>query len=226
MAQPVLDYAPKQRRRFPWKPVIACSILVAVSVSGYFLLSWLGHVIWDYRMRRAHDACAVCVLDATHPTFIFDGKSIALAKGLPVTDGEKNVQALGLTTGCDLIFSHERQTRSGISRIVILQANRLGSIYGETFFNCRVLGPSVPGNGQGWVRFADIPVKRLADGLAIGPLSGHPLTIYYGQADPVDKSHFWFDYEMDGKRGTIDGYLEDIPAGYEWVRLEERMPKP
>ena len=33
--------------------------------------------------------------------------------------------------------------------------------------------------------------------------------IYAGQADPADPAHFTIDYERDGGRSTIDGYLRE-----------------
>lgn len=35
-----------------------------------------------------------------------------------------------------------------------------------------------------------------------------PTRIYAGQADPADASHFTFDYEANGTRDTVDGWLE------------------
>ena len=32
---------------------------------------------------------------------------------------------------------------------------------------------------------------------------------YAGQHDPADPAHFTFDYDHDGRRGTIDGRLKD-----------------
>jgi hypothetical protein len=34
-----------------------------------------------------------------------------------------------------------------------------------------------------------------------------PLTLYAGQADPADESHFTIDYATRAGRGTIDGWL-------------------
>jgi len=33
--------------------------------------------------------------------------------------------------------------------------------------------------------------------------------VFNGQPDPNDGSHFWFDYDFDGSRGTFDGLLND-----------------
>jgi hypothetical protein len=38
---------------------------------------------------------------------------------------------------------------------------------------------------------------------------GNAMRFFAGQADPNDESHFTIDYELDGRPGTIDGYLWD-----------------
>jgi hypothetical protein len=38
---------------------------------------------------------------------------------------------------------------------------------------------------------------------------GNKLRVYAGQPDPADASHFTIDYEIDGRRGVIDGWLRD-----------------
>src|SRR5205085_6166160 len=38
---------------------------------------------------------------------------------------------------------------------------------------------------------------------------GDHFTLYSGQADPVDPSHFTIQYTTEGTPGTIDGYLHD-----------------
>jgi hypothetical protein len=53
--------------------------------------------------------------------------------------------------------------------------------------------------------------KRSSDGRP-GEVQFKPrglFRIYAGRADPADKSHFTIDYELDGKPGTIDGWLRE-----------------
>jgi hypothetical protein len=222
-----LNYFPGSRRPFPWKLVAGCFITAIAAVGGYFLVQWIGLRVGDWRIRRAHDFCATCVLDPGKPTFMFDGNKLSFSKGLPITDGETALETLGVGYPGDLVFAHERRTHDGSTRTVLLQVNRFAATTGtQPFFTYHVLGPGVPGDPKGLLSSDDLNLKR-ADGISIRPYASRPLTIYYAQADPLDQSHFWFDYEFEGKRGTVDGYLEDNPhAGwYEYVRLTDRAPK-
>ena len=45
-----------------------------------------------------------------------------------------------------------------------------------------------------------------------------PINLYAGQPDPNDKSHFTLAYTLNGKPGTIDGWLNDDDT----VKLEVR----
>ena len=226
MNEDMLDYAPRRRRPLTWR-VVVCCLIAAAAISGYFLVSWLGQQISDWRIRRAHDASAHCVLDPGKPTLTFDGKALPLGKNSPLSEGEKAVETLALgLPGCDLVFAHERRTRGGSSRIVIVQAVRFSITNGDPFFTYRVLGPAIPGDPKGVLSGDDLDV-RTADGTAISPVANHPMAIYYGQADAADESHFWFEYEIDGKRGIVDGYLVDNPhpGRAEYVRLIDRVSK-
>ena len=85
-------------------------------------------------------------------------------------------------------------------------------------FNIRLVEPvgltGLPGN-----RFYDLPdavPSHFGDGTSNGP----QLRLFAGQADPADESHFTIDYEVDGDRGTIDGWLRDTPDEREPVRVE------
>ena len=44
--------------------------------------------------------------------------------------------------------------------------------------------------------------------------------VFAGQADPKDSSHFTIEYELEGKREIVDGWLVDNE--FEYVRLERR----
>lgn len=45
----------------------------------------------------------------------------------------------------------------------------------------------------------------------LDPVAGYAdhVRLYEGRPDPADRSHFTIDYELDGVRGTIDGWLRD-----------------
>jgi hypothetical protein len=48
----------------------------------------------------------------------------------------------------------------------------------------------------------------------------HRTTIFAGQCDPINHSHFTIDYNYDGKAGTIDGWLQSDDT----ILLEPRAP--
>jgi hypothetical protein len=62
----------------------------------------------------------------------------------------------------------------------------------------------------------DAVPPRFGDGSPNPPL----LHLFAGQPDPADESHFTIDYEVDGDRGTIDGWLRDSHDGSNRVRVE------
>jgi hypothetical protein len=226
VSEKILDYAPKRRRKFPWKIIIGLCTVALLAWPGYLATLWLGRVIIDRRIRQAHDASGYCVLSPTQPAFVFDGTNISFGKTLPRTDADRIVEQVGLGGfDGDPVFVHLRRTKSGSARTVILLFNRFYAMSGRPgFFKYYVLGPSLPADPKGILSDDDTEAIRQSDGVAIRPTSGHPMILYYGQADAVDESHFSFDYEIDGKRGTIDGYLTDNPhpGWYEWVRLVDR----
>jgi hypothetical protein len=67
-------------------------------------------------------------------------------------------------------------------------------------------GPSLQVRTTG----GDVFPVRWVDGvLRTDREPGKSLRFYGGQPDPKDPSHFTVDYEFDGQRGTIDGWLTD-----------------
>jgi hypothetical protein len=75
-------------------------------------------------------------------------------------------------------------------------------------FNAAVAreGPSLQVRTNGGDAF---PVTWVDGVLRTDRPPGKSLRFYAGQADPKDPSHFTIDYDFDGQRGTIDGWLTD-----------------
>jgi hypothetical protein len=63
-----------------------------------------------------------------------------------------------------------------------------------------------------------ITTASRGDGSSILFRSGDKLRIYAAQRDPADPSHFTVDYDLNGMRHIIDGWMEDV--GY--VIMEQR----
>jgi hypothetical protein len=67
-------------------------------------------------------------------------------------------------------------------------------------------GPSLQVRTNGGDVF---PVTWVDGVLRTDRAAGKSLRFYAGQADPKDPSHFTVDYDFDGQRGTIEGWLTD-----------------
>lgn len=107
-------------------------------------------------------------------------------------------------------FLHSRRTPSGQERLVIFE---LGSSFPYPDGNyagggsCEVLNPASWGPRSG---LRAIPQGRQPDdSVLLHVKPPQRLRIFAGQPDPKDSSRFSVIYEIDGKRGTIEGRLND-----------------
>jgi hypothetical protein len=120
-----------------------------------------------------------------------------------------------------ILFMHERRSPAGVRRLVVIRAP--GPIpvapWGAVF------------NGR-YARLDDSVLlldpaslsreaKLHSDSASRWGVSPRPLTscqqarsirLFAGHPDEDDASHFTVVYEIDGRRGTIDGWLRDLPA--------------
>lgn len=92
-------------------------------------------------------------------------------------------------------FMHHRRSPGGHDRLVVIETGEWGCLQPivVTPFTAEtppVLGPCLRQLTL-WRRFS------------------RPLRIFAGQPDANDLSHFTFDYTYDGRRGTIEAYLDD-----------------
>ena len=107
-----------------------------------------------------------------------------------------------------VLFLHALQTTSARQRLVVVQSQlyfRGPPFATEATLCARTFDPEVP--------FGSRPLEMSR---WIGPTitarwgEEHKwLRIFAGQPDPNDPSHFTIEYEADGKRGVIDGWLRD-----------------
>ena len=125
------------------------------------------------------------------------------------------------------IFVHGRRAGGGPERLVIVRWSRdkaaLGAAGGpfaggardHPVFLARVVRPATWARGEAELSAQVLPVR----GLSGVPFGG--LTLYAGQPDPIDRSHFTIDYDVPEGVGTIDGYLMPDDS----VKLEARKPR-
>lgn len=116
-----------------------------------------------------------------------------------------------------IVFLHQRQSPSGHQRIVAI---RCIPIYLASASILQSLQPIVVEPASLW--HLDSRPK-----FTPGPNHGGypvsiPINLYAGQPDPKDDSHFTLAYTLNGKPGTIDGWLNDD----ETVKLELRAGSP
>jgi hypothetical protein len=94
------------------------------------------------------------------------------------------------------VFIHERVTKDGISRLIVVQeASVADNIALTPFLHTSIFEPA-----------GFLPGSRLK--LRAGWSMAHPrMRIVRSAIDPNDSSHFTIDYELNGEKGIIDGWL-------------------
>jgi hypothetical protein len=117
-----------------------------------------------------------------------------------------------------VIFMHQRTTSAGRTRLVVLflmpATQDLRSPY------CVV--------ARDWVaepatwRPGSVARFRESSSFSLRLTEQDRLRVFMGQPDATDPSHFTIDYELNGERGTIDGWLRDGDAFAEPVGAAPR----
>ncbi|CAA9391999.1 MAG: hypothetical protein AVDCRST_MAG64-2061 [uncultured Phycisphaerae bacterium] len=130
-----------------------------------------------------------------------------------------------------VLFLHHRRTPNGHDRVVLLVVEGR-QCYGERFGPSRrrelpspsaaESRPTTVSTGRDlFFRYTIVetgpwnptpPPVRAAGGWVFPPdleRFQQPITLFAGQPDPADPTHFTIDYEYDGQPGTIDGHLRD-----------------
>ena len=105
-------------------------------------------------------------------------------------------------------FLHSRAAPGQQSRIVAVEVDLQGIQPGEQLSERLLVRPQT----LSWSRPSPQPVSAQLNtspslGLTIILNPNEPLTIFAGQPDPADASHFTIGYTLSGKPGTIDGRL-------------------
>ena len=104
------------------------------------------------------------------------------------------------------VFLHERTSRTNVRCLVAVDVNLIPLAPRQVAsLGARIIRPGSvlrgPRTGQSVTR---------GDGAQISfDRDAQRLTIFAGQPDPNDSSHFTIDYELDGAHITLDGWLED-----------------
>jgi hypothetical protein len=242
-----LEYAPRRpfvRRR--WKSLTLLALL---------LLAIMGTIVFRAQLRTTYSRINLLRLQRNCLTFTAPPGQIAYdetpdAAALLNRPGYRQV-GVGARTGARLIgwqpveftqfwplvrhptakgngavlFLGERVSPKGNRRLVYLAGDPL---------SMSSAGRLVPFEAYevelGTWNTNPIPRNGLAQiMIEFSEIRGQPLRIYAGQPDPKDPSHFTIDYEIAGRRGTIDGYLRDrteSPDGIPLVTAFEFTVRP
>lgn len=107
------------------------------------------------------------------------------------------------------LFLHGRQSRGGEERLVMVFPGYDGSSY---LLQAAVYKPATLFSSTHFLRGSSLA----------NAVSAQVLTIYAGQADEKDTSHFTIVADIDGQRTTFDGWLHDDDS----VAIEKRESSP
>ncbi len=117
-------------------------------------------------------------------------------------------------------FLHERTTPQGVRCLVAIDVNLIPlppllnvKASRAASLEARIIRPGTAFHGP---RFGGS--VTLGDGVRIRFDSDERLTMFAGQPDPIDPSHFTIHYDLGGLRHTLDGWLVDD----ETVKIELR----
>jgi hypothetical protein len=123
-----------------------------------------------------------------------------------------------------VLFLHERSTKRGTRRLVCVTfegwvGGDLPFLGERSFEPVSLLGGHRSGLGVfPWFIGDAAELSGLAK--AGGAVTVQKIRFYAGQFDPSDQSHFTVEFENDGKKGIIDGWLLDDPSAKEGVKVK------
>jgi hypothetical protein len=199
----MLDYQDARKRR---RVVIHRVVRIAIFVAAFVLALM---VAWFYGMPKVVDAINYrrVINDIPLPGAVIYSISPATVR----MSGDASTYQLKFRPGLDRIDPHRpwRTESSPLTPICILQcpggAKRLIMVSpisqgGTSFFPTYEVHS--PEN-------ALVPLSLADRGRAYLPLPDRiGVTIYAGRVDPSDSSHLIVDYDIDGNKCTIDGWLK------------------
>jgi hypothetical protein len=191
-----LEYAPRppmyRRKRFR-RVVIVSSVLFAVA--SYFWGPGVWHRVqimyWQNRCLNYTARPNHVVLEMTG-----DGHEQSDPEDSPwthyaqLTNGPKESPA----------FLHEMHRPDGAARLVVVGAFHGGLFGDDLAFHAGILSHASFARPMAWCGEGESSL--LATGF-------RPFKVFAGQLDPANPSHLTIDYELDGRRFIMDGWLDN-----------------
>jgi WD40 repeat protein len=227
---PILNYgrAPRSRKKFVlWIAFIlaiaAIWFVVAPPVSRY-----IDHLVAVHRYMGAQAAACIYTMDPSVVCYTDDPALIATLAG------NSNYGPLGYTADRQLIhhvsdledaslsefagspqmygtegpatplFVHQRRSPAGHERLVSISLWSGGPLPDTTIDLCLRIDVFTLANSAAAASAASSNMMHLNHGIA-----DHRLTLFAGQSDPANRSHFTIPIDFRGARRVIDGYLRD-----------------
>jgi hypothetical protein len=185
-----------QRR---WRRVIWATAIVALLFTGVI---W-GPLAWS--LLATFQCTRQCLAYSRYPdSIIYDAtRSMTDPFAIDVHVSEQAVPLRGPRSGMryqpmPTVFLHARAKPSGQQRLVCVHLANPSAVGVE--FRCESYALPPFGRGFQYVKSNDVWLPSNM------PMGAH-LRVYAGQADAFDASHFTFDYELNGHRSTVDGWL-------------------
>jgi hypothetical protein len=198
---PQLDYAPPARRRWLRRALALVAVVVVAAVAirwGPAFRRRTG-VLLDQRRCMNYSAPADQVVYDTSIDQYGMRESVTACYSPPWFT---RLMTLGNSASA-VVFLHGRTSPSGNRRLVCIAAEpkMTGTVAGLSirpmWYVMTAEPEAVRGTKWNWTDADPFFALPSAD------------RIYAGQPDASDPSHFTYDYETDGVRKTIDGWLQD-----------------
>ena len=219
---PQLEYAPRppalagaRLRRWGLLGVLGVlavgAVILAPKIVGYVSLLQL------QRLCLNHTAPPTQVVLETDPA---DAKKLLAADSRYVANGTMtglvprywtayHASLGGGFQTCGTVFLHERTTPQGVRCLVAVDANRFPLVPMNSRVDVVSLGARITRPGSVFRGPRGGRSVTRGDGAQVRFDPFDRLTIYAGQADPADASHFTIQYDLAGVRHTVDGWLVD-----------------
>lgn len=223
----LLEYSPPVRRR-RWRRYLLAMLLLAIIGTGvWFRKPIIGRaqlLYWQHQCLTYTRPPGVAITDANgngdldfevDSYWMNDGSTKYVYSLVPecwkkLRYGPLATQEMRLGRS-GTAFLHERVSPAGHRRLVHVECLMANALTLPEYLRCDVCTPATP-----WSALVGPAPHRQYQ------YSGRsvPATLYFGQPDPADASHFTIDFTAEDRRGTIDGWLQDDDT----VRLKLRDP--
>src|SRR5687768_14991763 len=214
-----LEYAhPARQKRRRWK--LWASIVLLAAATAFVAIRYVPDAIRRVRLARYERQCMAYTMPPTQ--VVYESDPAAAAK---LRAGNAEYASLD---GIDAYFTPTAWAKFNNARRVSIPSHGTILLHGRTSQD----GPQVVVHGGVTIQPESVTFsfslatpsakpggfmsRTRGDGLWIMPKPTDTFRVFAGQPDPNDPTHFTFVYELNGKKHTVDGWVEDAVT----VKLE------